>query len=373
MNNIRFNSLALAVIVACFTFAPGVRAQQPGPVAGTSPGAQPEALQERLDRVHAAQAAMSAQPGQASTSAGSTAISVSTPPADQSEQEAVSILTAGKWLLGGPVKGKDVQRSFKANGTFTSSDGAKGQWRIAGSTLIVKRGAVVHTFPLPIDPNGTAGVNQLDQYTLLVRVGAKVTQPKPAAQVAVTEKSPTPAPAAAKTPSVPSSVEVLSKEGPNILDWAAAPLNVQLPGAFRENLIHLKENLLDDAAKGAAANPAACNRGVQFCNTMLATLDERNAKLAQANSSAAVALPSDLGAERAAPGRITGYYDLDWPVYAREIRDEKNRKQAAAKDGKFLDQGATVAWAQRADQIRQIGETLYDQFRAALRQPVALK
>jgi hypothetical protein len=174
-----------------------------------------------------------------------------------------------------------------------------------------------------------------------------------------------------------SAIELLSKQGLNAMNWAFAPLERAVPPDVRENLIFLKESLLDSAAKGPAANPAACNLGARYCDALIAVLAERDATLARAGASAVVTRSADLGAHRrdfdTDPKHLQFLYNSNWPVYERELHEEATRKEAVAHDQDFFAQRANVQWMERAAQLRRNAELLYGQFRAAVRQTVAPK
>jgi len=204
----------------------------------------------------------------------------------------------------------------------------------------------------------------------VVKKGARQgAPPAPPAQdrAAQTQQTPAPAPQ--------SSVEVLSRQGPNVLDWVLSPLDVTVPGACRENLTQLKEALLDDAAKGKPASRAACNIGAEYCNLLLSYMDQRETLVVQHRANSAVKAGSTLGAHR---GDFTTdrrelpfLYDSNWPVYVRELHEEKNRKKDASAQDKMFDQHANVVWNERVTVFRRNAGRLYDQFRAARRQDLA--
>ena len=83
--------------------------------------------------------------------------------AEQSQQETISLLTSGQWTLRG------VMRTFNQDGTYTSSSGARGTWKITGNTLDITLGRMVLRFKLPLDPNGTSGVSQGGKEQTLAR------------------------------------------------------------------------------------------------------------------------------------------------------------------------------------------------------------
>ena len=76
--------------------------------------------------------------------------------ADQSPQEATALLTSGKW----DFDGDGIMRRFQPDGTFSSTSGSKGTWSITGNEMVmVFSHKNVYRFPLPIELDGTRGVN----------------------------------------------------------------------------------------------------------------------------------------------------------------------------------------------------------------------
>jgi len=86
--------------------------------------------------------------------------------ADQSQQGTISLLTTGQWTLHGVI------RTFNQDGTYTSSSGTKGTWKISGNALEITLGRMVLRFNLPLDPNGTSGASQGGKEQTLARVSA---------------------------------------------------------------------------------------------------------------------------------------------------------------------------------------------------------
>ena len=86
--------------------------------------------------------------------------------ADGSQDDTIALLTSSQWTLRGVV------RTFNEDGTYTSSSGSKGTWKIENNTLEITLGRMVLRFPLPLDPNGTSGVSQGGKVQTLARVSA---------------------------------------------------------------------------------------------------------------------------------------------------------------------------------------------------------
>ena len=89
--------------------------------------------------------------------------------AQQSAQEATSILTSGKWHFAD----NKVIRSFKPNGTYTSSNTARGTWTVTQDAVEIMFGPHKYRFPLPIGPDTIQGVDPGGKPVMLVRVGGK--------------------------------------------------------------------------------------------------------------------------------------------------------------------------------------------------------
>ncbi|HEV7403528.1 MAG TPA: hypothetical protein VGO11_11395 [Chthoniobacteraceae bacterium] len=191
--------------------------------------------------------------------------------------------------------------------------------------------------------------------------------PAPVAQVP--KATPTPG---SPAPAGPTSLEILREQGPNIMNWTMAPIDVALPAGFRDNVTQLREGLLDEAAKGSRANPAACQAGARFCDNLLAALSERETKISQAQASWSVHSSGTLGAHRADLNtngqHLPILYNSNWPVYLRERAETGDRKKQASNLDDFFNASAKAHWNDRTTQLRRTAETLYEQFRAAARQ-----
>ena len=247
-------------------------------------------------------------------------------------------------------------------------------WQIVGPGM-VKTGDTV----LQFDETFTTFESRSPDGSVIKKGAREGAPPAPPAQGRAAQTQQTPAPVRSATPTpapaTQSSVEVLSKQGPNVLDWVLSPLDVTVPGACRENLTQLKEALLDDAAKGKSASRVSCNIGAEYCNLLLTYMDQRETLVVQHRANSAVKAGSTLGAHR---GDFTTdrrelpfLYDSNWPVYARELREEKNRKKDASAQDKMFDQHANVVWNERVTVLRRNAERLYGQFRAARREDLA--
>jgi len=74
--------------------------------------------------------------------------------AQQSRADVTELLTNGKWYF----HSKAIVRRFAADGTFSSSNGAAGVWRVVGGELLILfPNDSPHIFFMPINPDGTRG------------------------------------------------------------------------------------------------------------------------------------------------------------------------------------------------------------------------
>jgi putative protein kinase ArgK-like GTPase of G3E family len=117
--------------------------------------------------------------------------------AQQSAQEAKSILTSGKWHFAD----NKVIRNFKPNGTYTSSNTARGTWTVTQDAVEIMFGPHKYRFPLPIGPDTIQGVDPSGKPVTLVRVGSKGAKDAP-------DDAPDAADDAAASPTPPVSAEV---------------------------------------------------------------------------------------------------------------------------------------------------------------------
>ncbi len=179
-----------------------------------------------------------------------------------------------------------------------------------------------------------------------------------------------------------SPSEVLSKEAPNVIEWALAPLDRTVPEGIRQNLIVLREDLLDEQAKAPAASAATYKLGQELCNKLVETLNERDQARVRAGYTAAQAKANmgeitnqALEARRTAAvpsGRRTSG-SMAWPTYFREV-DQREELRKQKQNGAALEnQRPILEWADRGVQIRKALDAVYAQYREAARRPPAAK
>jgi hypothetical protein len=103
--------------------------------------------------------------------------------ADQSDQEATTILTTGCWYfkgtkpthvlvfrLGGTTQGGRLEK----NGTVTILAGWDGTWALANGTLTFSNGNEHYSFQLPIEPKGTHGTNAAGEQKVMIQESGSV-------------------------------------------------------------------------------------------------------------------------------------------------------------------------------------------------------
>ena len=179
--------------------------------------------------------------------------------------------------------------------------------------------------------------------------------------------------AATQSDSNQARIEVLKEQAPNAVEWVLAPLDRAVPEGIRQNLMVLREDLLDEQAKVPGASAATYKLGQQLCNQLLETLNERDQArvragytAAQANVNKGEITNQALEARRSARG-------TSWPVYAREVAQREELRTAKRNSAALENQRPILEWANRGAQIRKVLDAVYAQFREAARQPLAPK
>jgi hypothetical protein len=171
-----------------------------------------------------------------------------------------------------------------------------------------------------------------------------------------------------------SPTEVLAKQAPNAMEWVLAPLDRAVPEDIRQNLMLLREDLRDEEAKKPAANAAPYNLGQELCKQLIATLNERDLARVRVGYVAAQA-KANMGeiTNQALEARRTAAVGkgMAWPTYRRE-KDQREEVRRQKENGAALEnQRPILEWADRSTAIRKDLDTLYAQFREAVRRPVA--
>ena len=150
-----------------------------------------------------------------------------------------------------------------------------------------------------------------------------------------------------------------------------APLEQSVPPDIRQNLTFLLEDLLDEGKSTPKAGAAAYKLGEQLCRTMIAALDERKQTLAAAGFRVVEANARTGASSQALEARRN--YRMSWPQFAREESQRAELKSQAVNNAEIIKERPKLEWSQRTVAIQKLLDTLYTQFREALRQSPAAK
>ena len=296
----------------------------------------------------------------------------------QSDQGVTTVLSTGQWHFFDKArdKGASILRTFKPDGTFSSSNGAAGAWQITGDHLDISfPDNSRHRFFLPIDPNGTRGIgNRGEPETLAtVALGAPAAEQKVApATNSVEQANEVPGASGPNAPegAPPASIhqtllETLSQEAPNASAWVLAPLDEAVPDDIRQNLTMLREDLLDEAKANHKDALQSYAVGRELCDTLIAVLDERDATLERFGYSVKQADANTIVTSQSLEANRN--HQMSWPQYRREraqaaeIFREQMNHAAAQKELPKLD------WDNRAALWRKTLDYLYAKYRQAMR------
>jgi len=160
--------------------------------------------------------------------------------------------------------------------------------------------------------------------------------------------------------------EVLSKEGPNAIEWALAPLKLAVPTELRQNLTLLREDLLDEAAKKPVAGAEAYKLAERLCNALIETLDERENARVRAGYTAVQAQANIAVTNQALEARRRF---TSWPTYEREKDQREELRKEKQNGAALVNERPILEWADRGAQIRKVLDALYAQYREAARRP----
>ncbi len=166
-------------------------------------------------------------------------------------------------------------------------------------------------------------------------------------------------------------IEVLKDQAPNAIEWTLAPLEQAVPGDIRQNLTFLREDLLDEGKQQPKASAAAYTLAAQLCQTVLAALEERNQTLARAGFRAVEAQARTGVTSQALEARRNN--KMSWPQFAREESQRAELKSQAIAGANVMAERPKLEWSQRTATLRKTLDTLYAQFREALRQGAPTK
>jgi len=128
---------------------------------------------------------------------------------------------------------------------------------------------------------------------------------------AITPAPPAPMPATMQTDPNQPRIEVVKDQGPNAAEWALAALDEAIPTDIRQNLALLREDLLDEGAKGAKAGSEAYQLASDYCDKLLAALDQRDLARVNAGYAAAQADANKRISNQALDARRN--HQMSWP------------------------------------------------------------
>ena len=166
-------------------------------------------------------------------------------------------------------------------------------------------------------------------------------------------------------------IEVLKEQAPNAIEWALAPLDQAVPGDIRQNLTFLREDLLDEGKQKPKASATAYTLGSQLCNAVLAILEERTQTQSRAGFRAVEANARTGVTSEALEARRD--YKMSWPQFARENAQRAELKSQAVNNAAVMAERPKADWVARTTSLRKPLDTLYAQFRDAIRQSTAAK
>lgn len=166
-------------------------------------------------------------------------------------------------------------------------------------------------------------------------------------------------------------LETFSQLAPNASEWVLAALDEGVPPNVRQNLTYLREDLLDEYKQKPRAGQDAYRAAHQLCTAMIAALDEREQTLVTAGYRSAQADANQKTSTQALDARRN--YMMSWPQYQREQSQRTALRQQQGAEADVKKQSIKVDWANRTAAVRKTLDTLYAQFREALRQSPPVK
>lgn len=197
---------------------------------------------------------------------------------------------------------------------------------------------------------------------------APVTSATPASAPAAQVNLP---PLAVQTDPNQPRIEVLKEQAPNAIEWMLAPLDQGVPADIRQNLTFLREDLLDEAKQKPKAGPEAYTLGAQLCQWLLQILEERTQTQARAGLRAAEAGARTGVSSQALEARRN--YKMSWPQFQREQAQRAELKSQSMSQAAVLQERPKTEWVARTLVLRKAVDTLYAQYRDALRQAPAAR
>lgn len=161
-------------------------------------------------------------------------------------------------------------------------------------------------------------------------------------------------------------IEVLKEQGPNCAEWALAPLDEAIPENIRQNLVRLREDLLDEGkSEEAKSGPEAYKQASLYCDKILTALDQREMARAKVGYRSAQADANRATGNSALNARRN--YKMSWPQYAREESQRAALRTHEVDKASVNKEGIRVEWSDKASKMRVYLDTLYRKFRELLR------
>lgn len=174
-----------------------------------------------------------------------------------------------------------------------------------------------------------------------------------------------PALAMVQTDASQSRIQVVKEQGPNAAEWALTPLEESIPSDIRQNLMFLREDLLDEGKKGTQAGAGAYKLASEYCDKLLAALDQRDLARVNAGYATAQADANKVFSNQALDARRN--YKMSWPQYAREESQRSALRESEDNKADVKKQRLKVEWMSRAVQMRGYLDDLYRRLRESMR------
>lgn len=160
-------------------------------------------------------------------------------------------------------------------------------------------------------------------------------------------------------------IEVIKDQGPNATEWALTPLDEAIPTDIRQNLTFLREDLLDEGKKAAKSSPEAYKLASDYCDKILAALDQRDLARVNAGYRASQADADKRTSTQTLDARRN--HQMSWPQYAREESQRAALRENETDKADVKKERLKVEWATRSVRMRSYLDDLYRQLREAMR------
>ena len=164
----------------------------------------------------------------------------------------------------------------------------------------------------------------------------------------------------------PPCLEVVKTQGPNAAEWALSPLDETIPADIRQNLVRLREDLVDEGRKAPQAGLGAYKLAFEYCDKLLAALGQREIARVQAGYRAAQADANKATSNQALDARRN--YQMSWPQYSREESQRAALRENEADKADVKKQRLKVEWTTRSGQMRVALDRIYRELREAMRE-----